>query len=374
MTTTSTAPTIQKGWAFRFFPIWAGDALSVVATILVQFALVWWFAETTGSATALAFGSAVGLIPAIIIGPFAGVLVDRWSRRVIMMVANACIALSTFVLVVLFATNSIELWHVYLILFIRSLCSTFNITALQATIALMVPREQLGRIAGINQTVNAAANIGGPPLGALLVKIMPMTSVLMVDVVAALLAILPLVFIAVPQPKKAPGSTGAAASTGALTFSGVWSEFVEGFHYVTAWRGLSYFCLFAASINFLSAPISALLPLLVTRYLGGEITQLGTLTSVYGVGALIGALILSIWGGFKRRILTTIFGVTCTGVAVLLLGYSPVVGFTLALGAIALIGVLGPLTSGPIDALLQSTVAPDKQGRVFNLITSLAGI
>jgi len=371
MTVNSVTPTQQKGWAVRFFSIWAGDALSVVATILVQFSLIWWFAKTTGSATALAFGSVVGLIPAICFGPFAGVLVDRWSRRIVMMIANACIAMSTFFLVVLFATNRIELWHVYLALFVRSLCSTFNISALQATTALMVPRQHLSRIAGINQTMNAAANIGGPPLGALLVHLLPMPPMLMIDVAAALLAIVPLVLIAVPRPQKVTNGDSRAARN---SLAGVWCEFKEGFHYVIGWRGLAYFCVFAASINFLSAPLSALLPLLVTQYLGGEITQLGTLTSVYGIGALFGALLLSVWGGFKRRIITTISGIVVTGAAVLLLGFSPLVGFSLALVAILTIGLMAPMTNGPIDALLQSTVAPDKQGRVFNLVTSLAGI
>lgn len=374
MTEAPATPTVQKGWALRFFPIWTGDALSVIATILVQFSLVWWFAKTTGSATALAFSSVVGLIPAIIVGPFAGVLVDRWSRRVVMMVANSCIALSTFALVLLFAANRIELWHVYLVLFVRSLCNTFNISSLQATTALMVPKEHLGRVAGINQTMSAAANIGGPPLGALLVHFLPMTGVLMIDVAAALLAIVPLIFIAVPRPAKVSTGNTAGGTSATYGLVNVWSEFKEGFRYVIAWRGLSFFCLFAASINFLTAPLSALLPLLVTQYLGGDITQLGTLTSVYGIGALVGALTLSVWGGFKRRIVTTISGVTGMGVAVLLLAFSPVVGFPVALAAIFLIGTLAPITNGPIDALLQSTVAPEKQGRVFNLVSSLGGV
>lgn len=372
MTENPPEQTVQKGWALRFIPIWAGDALSVIATILVQFSLVWWFAQTTGSAAALAFGSVVGLVPSIVIGPFAGVLVDRWSRRVVMMIANACIALSTLILAVLFLVGTVELWHVYLILFARAIFNTFNFSALQATTSLMVPNQHLGRVAGLNQVMAAAANIGGPPLGALLLSLMPMPPVLMIDVAAALLAIVPLAVIAVPNPPKEPDEVEVLTTKNQV--AGVWAEFMEGFHYVTTWRALTYFCLFAASINFLSAPLSALLPLLVTQYLGGEVAMLGTLTSAYGIGMLVGALILSVWGGFKRRIFTTMCGIIGTGAAVFLLGASPLVGFILALTASALIGIMGPISNGPITALLQSIVVPAKQGRVFNLITSIAGI
>ena len=115
-----------KPWKARFFTIWGGQALSLLGSQLVQFALIWYLTVQTGSATVLATASLVGLIPHVVLGPIVGTLVDRWNRRVIMMVADSIIALATVGLVVLFAMNSAEIWHIYVLMFIRSVAGGFH--------------------------------------------------------------------------------------------------------------------------------------------------------------------------------------------------------------------------------------------------------
>jgi MFS transporter, DHA3 family, macrolide efflux protein len=188
----STSQSIPENWAVRFFTIWTGQAFSLFGSALVQFALVWWLTRETGSATVLATATLVALLPQIVIGPFAGTLVDRWNRRVIMIVADTSIALATLLLFYLFASDQIQIWHIYAIMAIRSLGGAFHGPAMTASTSLMVPDKHLARVAGANQTLQGLLSIFAPPLGALLIELFSTQNVLLIDVGTALLAILPL--------------------------------------------------------------------------------------------------------------------------------------------------------------------------------------
>src|SRR5574341_1229164 len=122
-----------------FGVLWAGQAISLFGSSLVQFALVWWLTQTTRSATVLAMATLVAVLPNVLLGPVAGVLVDRWNRRVIMIVADALVALATLVLAVLFLVGAAQVWHVYVILFFRAVAGIFHSTAMQTSTSLMVP-------------------------------------------------------------------------------------------------------------------------------------------------------------------------------------------------------------------------------------------
>src|SRR5919109_2388332 len=138
-------------WAPRFFTIWAGQALSLFGSALVQFALIWWLTQKSGSATVLAIAVLVGMLPQIVIGPFAGALVDRWNRRIIMIAADTTIAVFSLLLAYLFAAGTVQIWHIYAVMAIRALGGAFHFPAMSASTPLMVPNEQLTRINGLNQ-------------------------------------------------------------------------------------------------------------------------------------------------------------------------------------------------------------------------------
>jgi len=190
-----------------FFTIWGGQAFSLLGSQLVQFALVWYMTQRTGSATVLALASLVALLPQIFLGPVAGALVDRWNRRVVMMVADSLIALATVILAALFFFDAVQIWHIYLLMFIRSAGGAFHWPAMKASTTLLVPDQHLSRIAGLNEGLWGLASIVSPPLGALLIGLLPMQSILAIDLGTALLAITPLIFITIPNPvrRMAPG-------------------------------------------------------------------------------------------------------------------------------------------------------------------------
>ena len=185
-----------------FWTIWTGQALSLVGSQASQFALVWWLTEKTGSPAVLTTATLLALLPAVVLGPFIGALVDRWSRRTIMMASDTAVALATLMLAVAFASDSVRVWHVYLALFVRAAVGTFQFPAAQASTSLMVPPEQLARVAGLNQMLQGGMIVVAPPIGALLLGVLPMPGVLAVDVLTALLAIGTLTVIAIPQPGR----------------------------------------------------------------------------------------------------------------------------------------------------------------------------
>lgn len=345
-----------------FFVLWTGQAVSLLGSQLVQFALIWWLTQKTGSATILAVASLMGLLPQVLLGPFVGVLVDRWNRRLTMLAADGLVALATVVLAILFWTESAATWHVFLILFVRALAGAFHWPAMQASTSLMVPENHLTRIQGMNQLLNGGLNILSAPLGALLISALPLQGILAIDVVTAALAITLLFFIRVPQPAREVEAAGLPTS--------FWQDMAEGFRYVRGWRAMMMLMGLAVGINFLLNPAFALLPLLVTKHFAGGPWHLGAMESALGIGVLLGGLSLSTWGGFKKRTVTSFIGLIGFGLSVLLIGLAPSTLFALAVGGMFGAGVMMTWTNGPILALMQAIVEPDKQGRIFTLLGS----
>ena len=354
----------RRRWQVPFFTIWAGQAISLLGSNLAQFALVWWLTKTTGSATILATASLVALLPAIVLGPFAGALVDRWNRRTVMILADALVALGAAWLVYLFWADAMQVWHVYVLVLLRALGGAFHWPAMQVSTSLMVPEEHLARIGGLNQTLHGLVNIVSPPLGAILLSVLPFYAVMGIDVVTALCAIGLLLSIRIPQPRLAPEATAS------LSVASVWADVRVGLRYVWHWPGLRWVLVIATLLNLIMNPAFSLLPLLVTEHFGGGALELGWMESAWGVGVVLGGLLLSVWGGFRRRMWTAIMGLAGIGVGTLLVGLAPGWALSLAVAAFALHGFMNPLANGPLFAIVQAKVAPEMQGRVFTVIMS----
>ncbi|MGQ0600676.1 MAG: MFS transporter [Anaerolineales bacterium] len=354
---------IPTHWQRNFFTLWSGQAVSLFGSSLVQFALVWWLTSTTGSATVLAIASLFAILPTILLGPVAGVVVDRFNRRLVMLVADSLVAAATLLLAYLFWTDAAQVWHVYAVMVFRATAGTFQFPAMQASTTLMVPEEQFARIAGFNQMLQGLMGIVAPPVGALLIGLLPLQGVLMIDTGTALLGVLALFLTHIPQP-PARTVTEAAPSFG--------SELRAGFSYVARWPGLLALLGMAAVINLLLAPAAALLPILVTRHFNGGAPQLATLEALFSFGMVAGGLLLGVWGGFKRRILTSLLGLLLLGISFLAIGLTPADAFWFAVIASFVAAATAALTNGPLMAVLQAVVTPEMQGRVFTLIGSLS--
>lgn len=346
-----------------FLILWVGQAFSLLGSQLVQFSLIWWLTQQTGSATVLAVASIVGLVPQVLLGPFVGPLVDRWNRRWTMILADALVALTTLGLAILFWSGQVELWQVYLALFARALGSTFHGTAMAASTSLLVPQEHLTRVQGLNQMLNGGLNIISAPLGALLLQLLPIQGILMVDLITAAIAIATVAVIHIPQPTDGPTTAGDGRGR-------YWRDLQEGFRYVLGWRGLLILTGMAMLINLVIGPSSSFMPLLVTEHFQGTAWHLSALEVGMGGGVIVGGLLLSAWGGFRSRIYTSLLGVIGIGLGILLVGLTPTSAFPLAVAGMALTGLMMAFANGPLMAVLQATVAPSMQGRVISLLSS----
>ncbi len=353
-----------SNWKKRFFSIWAGQAVSQLGSRLVGFAFVWHLTETTGSATVLALATMMSILPEVIISPFAGALVDRWNRKKVMIITDILTALVTFIIALLFAFTEVKIWQIYIVLFIRSVFGVFQWPAMLTSTSLMVPKAQLARISGLNQTLSGAMGILAPPLGAFLIGLLPMWGVLSVDIITAIVAIIPLLLFTIPQPIREE----EIAEVTSKVKSHLLQDLKEGIQYVISLPGLLMIILTATLLNFLISPAFSLLPLMITDYFKKGVIELGIAESLFSIGFLIGGLTLSIWGGFKNRLLTSSIFLISMGITISLIGIIPPGGFYVAIVVMAVAGICNPLVNGPLMAAMQARVAPDKQGRVFSLV------
>ncbi len=354
----------KPGWQRTFFLIWVGQAFSLLGSELVQFALVWHLTKTTGSASVLAFASFVALIPRVLISPFTGALVDRWDRRRTMILADVGIAAATMALAAIFFFGRIQIWHIYAIMFIRSLGSGFHWPALQASISLLVPKDQLSRIAGLNQTLRGTLGILAPVFAALLLDYLPMFGILSIDVLTAILAISPLLVVVIPTPEKKSFNDSEKPMR-------IIDDVKFGFRYLYNWKGLFYLALAATLLNFLLNPGFTFTPLLVTQYFGKGAIELSAIESAFSAGMILGGMILSAWGGFKKNIITTLLGILGLAFGTALIALTPSNMFFLAVIGMAISGLMQPMANGPLFAIMQAHVEPEIQGRVFSMLESM---
>ena len=355
--------TVTARWKARFFTLWTGQQLSIVGSRAAQFALVWWLTTTTGSATVLASAALVAMIPQIVLGPFVGALIDRWNRRAVMIAADSFIALVGLWLAYLFWSGSMEIWHVYVVMLARSLGGAFHWPAMAASTTLMVPERHYTRIAGLNQTIHGLLSVLGPPLGALLMSLLPLHGVMLVDVGTAAFAVAPLLFLVVPQPARE--HVDAVKATSFL------ANAREGLRFVFSWPGLLALVAGASILKIALMPAFSLSPLLIKDHFGGGAAELSFFDAMAGVGILVGGLVLSVWGGFRRKVYTILIGLLGIGIGCMVMGLTPASMLWLGIASVFVVGAMISLVDGPVSALLQATVPPQMQGRVFALLGSL---
>jgi DHA3 family macrolide efflux protein-like MFS transporter len=367
MNGTATAAPVQstqaeKTQAMRgFFVIWTGQALSVFGSELVQFALIWHLTVRSHSAIVLTVATLTQMLPRTVLGPFIGAWIDRWNRRYVMQIADALTASVTMALAILFCLGLAQIWHIYVLLFAAALGQTMHACAFTASTTLMVGRDRLTHVGGLNQVLEGITRILAPPAGALLTELLPIQAILVIDVATAVAAATPLFFVHVPQP--AQDTMGEPPA--------LWQDVKGSLDYVWAWRGLAIITGISMTVNFLLVPAFSLLSLIVLRGFGGGARELGWLEGAFGIGMLTGGALLGVGGGLKRQIDTVTVGTGLLGLMMALVGAVPANGILVAIGAMFLAGAGLSVGNGGGQALLQMLIAPAVQGRVFATLAAL---
>lgn len=334
----------------------------MLTTHAVNFAVVIWLSLKLQSAEVLAFAAIAGLLPQAIIGPFAGVFIDRWDRKKVMIFADAFIAICTLLMTLVLQDNHVDLFWIYLLLGCRSVGSAFHAPAMQAVAPLIVPEKELLRVSGINQMQQSVSGIAGPALGALAISYLPISKVLYLDVIGAVAAIISLLFVTIPHIK----------STAQASLSSIITELKEGFQAIHQNRGLRFLFMYSMIATFFIMPVAIMFPLLTTGHYGGGKWEISIVEIIWGVGMLIGGSVLGLQRVQLSKVILINSMYIILGLTFVLSGWFPAswfFGFVLVTG---LGGVSMSIFSAAFMTTLQEEIVPEKLGRVFSLYFSMA--
>lgn len=345
-----------------FTLVWLGQIVSVLATNMSLFALTIWVFEETGSATALGLMQVFFIGPLLVVTPFAGVLVDRHNRKLMMMVSDLTAGLATLSILALQALGILEVWHLYAAAIFQGLGNAFQWPAYSAAISTMIPKEKYGRANGMMSLIDMGPGVIAPMLAGALLPAIGLTGILSLDVVTFLLAIGVLLFVHIPQP---PGTVEGAQAQGNIL-----REAVFGFRYIFARPSLLGLQLVFFFGNLCSGmALTVLAPMVLSRT-GNDSVSLGFVLSAGAIGGVVGGIAMSAWGGFQRRVHGVLGGWIVSSFFFALLGLGTWVPFWVAMNALAALFI--PLINGSNQAIWQTKVAPDVQGRVFSARTLIA--
>ena len=339
-----------------FTLIWFGQLISFVGTGMTRFALTVWAYETTGSAAVLAQVGFFSFVPIILVTPFAGALVDRWNRKLVMMLSDLGAGLSTIALLILYVTGNLQIWHIMVAGAFAGIFESFQFPAFSASISTMLNKAQYVRANAMLSLAESASGIVAPVLAGFLLVAIGIGGIMAIDIITFSLAVIAVLLVHIPQP----GRSREGAEAGA----GIWREAAYGFRYI--WRRPSLLGLQASFFfsNLFSSIGIILLPAMILARTGNNETTLGLVQSALGIGGVVGGLLLSTWGGPQRRIHGLLLGF----IGISLLGQSLLgIGQALPLWAAAgfFVGFFIPFINGSNQAIWQAKVAPDVQGRVF---------
>lgn len=349
-----------QNWKKSFFTMYIGQAFSLLSSSAVQFSIIWWITVQTGSAIALTIASVVGLLPQAVIGPFAGVWIDRYNRKNIMIIADSAVALSSMALGISFFFGTPSMIFIYFILFIRALGETFHKPAMQAAIPQLVPESELTKAGGLGQMVSSACSMVGPMLGALLMSITTLQHVMLVDIVGAGLAVLTLSTVKIVKHKTTKNSK-----------LNIIQDMKQGINAIKANKALMRVCIPILLSTIVFVPLGTLLPLMVKTYFNGTAWHNGIVQTLFSSGMLVAALIISITGGLKKQFLMISLGILALGTCSLVGGLLPSNGFWLFCIVVFIMGTTGMWSNIPFTAYMQKTIPQENMGKVISLITSV---
>ena len=351
----------ERPWKLRFWLVFSGQALSLIGSSLTQFVLMWWITDTTGSISALGVAGMAGLVPQAVLGPFAGVCADRYSRRMLMIVSDVISAICMVVLIILFHVGKIELVHIYIMMSIRSAAAAFQQPAAMASVPMLVPARFLSTAVALNQGLDGVLVIAGAPLGALVMSLMPIDWALGIDVITMFLAISPLFFYSIPQ-KRATGEG-----------EGIWQQFCNGLN--TVWGDLALRRIFTVITLTVMVfmPLFTLIPMLIKEHFRGGAAQVAYFESLAGAGMIAGSIFVS---ALKPRnyMPWIIIGICLAGSMISMSAglQREMFWVSAVLWAIAAFGqVVG---TALFMTLIQTIVENDIQGRVLSILNTMMGV
>jgi MFS transporter, DHA3 family, macrolide efflux protein len=335
--------------------IWLGQLVSLLGSSLTGFALGVWVYQRTGSVTQYALISLFSLLPGLLIAPLAGVLVDRWDRRWLMVVSDAGAGLGSLIIALLLWLGQLQIWQIYFVVAISSMFSAFQWPAYAAVTTLLVPKQHLGRANGMVQFAEAVSRLIAPALAGILVVSINLQGVILLDSVTFVFAIATQILVRFPKIKTTIADEEKNKS--------LLEEAVDGWTYITTRPGLLALLIFFAIKNFLVGTVNVLITPLVLCF--ASTTVLGSVLSIGGSGMILGSCVMSFWGGSRQRIHAVLGFTLLGGLSIVMAGIKPAAPVFFAAAFTYFFGF--PIVNSCDQAIWQSKVELAVQGRVFAL-------
>lgn len=345
----------EYNWKSSIIRFLSAQTISLFGSSLVQYAIVWYITLTTSSGKMLMVSTLCGFLPQIGISLFAGVWIDRYNRKLMVMLSDTAIAAATLLLAVSFLAGYKSIWLLMAVLVIRSAGTGIQTPAVNALIPQIVPAEKLMRVNGINSTLSSVIMFISPAVSGAVLSVASLEATLFIDVVTAVIGvgITSTILIKPYEKKLARGNSHL-------------EDIKNGFAWLKENRFIRRLLVFQLVILFLISPSAFLTPLMVSRTFGKEVWRLTASEMTYSLGMILGGLLIASWGGFRKKLNTTMLAGAFYGAMMIGLGTAPV--FILYLLCNTLIGITAPCYNAPITVTIQENVIPEMHGRIFSFM------
>ncbi|WP_041139323.1 MFS transporter [Beduini massiliensis] len=344
-----------KNWKKNIIRFLTAQTISLLGSSIVQYSIIWYITISTSSGSMLTIATVCGFLPQVIISLFAGVWIDRYDRKKMIILSDLMIAIMTLILAVSFLSGYKNLWLLFIVLIVRSFGTGIQTPAVNAIIPQIVPNEQLMRINGINSTLSSLMMFVSPAVSGAVLSILSLEATLFIDIITAIVGIGITLTIKLQSYQRKDKIDNSYLK-----------EIKEGFTYLKENRFIKRLLMFQILILFLISPSAFLTPLMVNRTFGPQVWRLTASEMTYSLGMVIGGLLFTTWGGFKKKMNTTLLAGGLYGMIMIGLGLAPY--FLLYLLLNMTIGITSPCYNAPITVTIQEKVDASMHGRIFSLM------
>lgn len=327
-------------------------------------AIIWYLTDKTKSAAILSIATLAGFLPQAILGPFIGVLIDRYDRKCIMIFADLSIACVTFLLVIVGWFEALPIWLIMIVLFLRSIGTAFHAPSLQAVTPTIVPKEYLTNCAGYTQGMESVSLLLSPAVAAILYSVWHISFILLTDIFGAIIAVITIIIGKIPQTPRDDNEM----------VPNILREAKEGLTVLRQEKGMMSLMIISSLYAMIYFPIGTLYPLICMSYFGGTFKESSLVEIVFSAGTLLGAVILGKWGNRINKIYAIILSIAVMGVGLVLTGILHPSQFKFFIILAGIMGITIPFYYGVLTAIYQMKIQEEYLGRVLSVSTSLGMI
>jgi len=354
---------IIKGWKKSFYTIISGQAVSIIGSGAVQFSLIWWLTSEFNSSTILSLAGLLAFLPQAILGPFAGVWVDRIKRKTIMICADLFMGIVAMLLAFYFYLGMPPYWVICIVLGVRAVGAVFHTPAVQSTMPLLVPKEELLRVNSISQLLQTGSNLLAPIIGAAMFSFLPMHIILLTDLVGAIIACSTVAIVKIPE-----------LNNNVLVKRYFINDLKEGIKCFMDDKKLSSYTIILFICTMFYMPLGMLFPLMVSDVFKGSEWHASAAQTIYTIGMLSAAMLLGVIGGkIKSKLFASKLGLILFALSLFIGGVLPhsSLGLWIFLITCYFMGMGVNISNIPYISYIQETMPEEKQGRGLSLYYTL---